>query len=412
MGRPNPLAAAVAATLFAAPPAHAANADYQAFFFTVCGTATGALAARCAETPAGLGNLSGNSESSLNPSQNLAHNLAPLGTAQARSKAARERGERLREDEPAPAAEAARIDAGPFSLLINLQGTWFERDARGDAVRGLDGDSTAAEIGLDWRLSDRVVLGALAGLERVDYDFDAEAPGVNFTPASRAGEADADNAYLTLFANFAVGDHGFIELSGGYERSDGDYVRNPVFQESTRAVPQRDARLEGSADGTTTWVGINGGWDFQRGATSIGPFAGVTWTRAELDPYTERDPLGSGLAMSFSGTDRDSLLAHAGLRISRAFSTGSGVLLPQLRLEYQRELENDRPAASSRLVLDGAGTRYELAGGKGDDDALNGGLSLVAVLPNGWTLFADWSILIDSSSFDRQRATLGLRKEL
>lgn len=402
---------ATAGWLLATPGAGAANADYQAFFFSVCGTATGTLAARCAETPGGLGNLSGDSESSLNPSQNLSHNLSPIGTAQTRSKAARERGERLREEEPAGEAPAARIEAGPFSLLVNVHGTWFDREVDGDLERSFDGDSAAAEIGVDYRASDRAVIGAILGLERMDYEFDAEAVGVNFTPAATAGDVDADNTYLTLFASFALGDAGFIEFAGGYERSDGDYRRNSVFQESTRTLPQTEVRVSGNADGTTTWASLNAGFDFQRGAASFGPYAGVTWTKAELDPYAERDLSDSGLAMSFDGTDRRSTLVHAGLRASRAFGTGTGVWVPQLRVEYQRELDDDAPTAASRFSLDPAGTVYALSGGKGDDDAINAGLSLAAVLLNGWMVFADWAILLDHEQLDRQRATLGLRKE-
>jgi outer membrane autotransporter protein len=402
---------AAAGCLLAAPGAEAANAEFQSFFFSVCGTATGTLAARCDETPGGLGNVSGDSESSLNPSQNLSHNLSPIGTAQTRSKAARERGERLREDEPAGEAPAARISAGPFSLLVNVHGTWFDREIEGDLERSFDGDSAAAEIGLDYRASDRAVIGAILGLERLKYDFDAEAPGVNFTPAALAGEVDSDNTYLTLFASFALGEGGFVEFAGGYEQSDGDYRRNSVFQESTRTTPQTEVRVEGNSDGTTTWAGLNAGYDFHSGAASFGPYAGVTWTKAELDSYTERDLSGSGLAMDFDGTDRRSTLVHAGLRASRVVSTGSGVLVPQLRVEYQRELDDDAPTAVSRFALDPAGTEYALSGVRGDDDAFNAGLSLAAMLPNGWLAFADWSILLDNDELDRQRATLGLRKE-
>jgi outer membrane autotransporter protein len=402
---------ATAGWLLAMPSAEAANADYQAFFFRVCGTASGTLAARCDETPGGLGNLSGDSESSLNPSQNLSHNLSPIGTAQTRSKAARERGERLRDEGPSVEAPAARVDSGPFSLLVNVHGTWFDREVADDRERGFDGDSAAAEIGLDYRISDRAVLGAVLGIERLQYDFDAEAPGVNFTPAPVAGDVDVHNTYLTLFASFALGESGFIEAAGGFEQSDGDYRRNSVFQESTRTLPQTEVRVAGNADGTTAWASVNAGYDFHHGAASFGPYAGVTWTRAELDPYTEQDLNDSGLAMSFGGTARKSTLVHAGLRASRAFGTGAGVLVPQLRVEYQRELEDDAPTAVSRFALDPAGTQYGLTGGTGDDDAINAGLSLAAILPNGWMVFADWAILLDNDAIDRQRATFGLRKE-
>ena len=405
--------AAVAGILLTAAEARSANADFQAFFFQVCGSPSGALAARCAQTPSGLGNLSGDSESSLNPSQNLSHTATSASLAQTRSKEARERGERLREDEAGADEPGVRVAAGPFSLLVNVHATWFERDvARGvPAERGFDGDSQALEIGLDYRLSDRAVVGAIAGFERAEYDFDAENPGVNFVPASEAGSVESDDAYLTLFGSWGVGAGGFLEASAGYERHDGTYRRNSVFQESTRTQPQVDVRVAGDAVRTVWWASANGGWDFSRGAFSFGPYAGLTSTNSKIDAYTERDSGGSGLNMRFSDSETDSLLGHAGLRAGYAFSGAAGVFVPQARIEYQHEFEDEEPSVVSRFALDTSATRYVQSGAGQDEDFFVAGFSLAAILPGGWTCFADYSVLLEHDEFDRERATLGVRFE-
>lgn len=405
--------AAVTGMVLAAAEVRSANAEFQAFFFQVCGSPSGALAARCAETPSGLGNLSGDSESSLNPSQNLSHTATSTSLAQARSKEARERSERLREGEALTGEPGVRVAAGPFSLLVNVHATWFERDTTRStpAARGFDGDSQALEVGLDYRLSDRAVIGALAGFERAEYDFDAENPGVNFVPASAAGSVDSDDTYLTLFGSWGVGVGGFLEGSAGYERHDGTYRRNSVFQESTRALPQVDVRVAGDAVRTVWWAGINGGWDFSRGALSFGPYAGLTSTHSRIDAYTERDPDGSGLNMRFGASELDSLLGHAGIRAGYAISGAAGVFLPQVRIEYQHEFENEVPTVVSRFALDTAATRYVQTGAGQDEDFAVAGLSLAAILPGGWTWFADYSVLLEHDEFDRERATLGVRLE-
>lgn len=403
---------ATTSLLLATVEAQAANADFQDFFFDVCGAPTGALATRCAETPGGLGNLSGDSESSLNPSQNLSHTLTSSSLAQTRSKEARERGERLREGEVVDEQADAQVVAGPFSLLVNVHATWFERDvAASSAGRGFDGDSSAFEIGVDYRLSERSVIGAIAGVERAEYDFDAENPGVNFVPASNAGSVESDDLYLTLFGSWSLGKSGFAELSAGFEQHDGSYRRNPVFQESTRTLPQTNVRVEGDADRTVQWLSANAGFDVSRDAFNFGPYAGLTMTQSEIESYTERDRSGSGLNMRFGGADSDSLLAHAGVRASYVFSTGGGVVVPQARVEYQHEFEDDPQSVTSRFALDASGTRYALVGGGLDQDFIVAGFSLSAILPNGWICFADYSVLLENDEFDRERATLGLRVE-
>ena len=404
---------AVAGTVLAAADARAADAAFQAFFLEACGAPSGALATRCAETPGGLGDLSGDSESSLNPSQNLSQTSTATGLAQARSKAARERGDHLREGEQADPQADATLVAGPFSLLFNVHGLWFERDVGSNAGsgRGYEGDSGGLEIGLDYRLSERAVVGALAGIEQTRYDFDAEAAGLNFVPASHAGSVESDATYLTLFGSFGLGGGGFVEASAGYERHDGTYRRNAVFQEATRTRPQVDARVVGDAMRTVGWASINAGFDLHRKAFGFGPYLGLTATRSEVDAYTERDPDGSGLNMRFDSAERDSLLGHAGLRASHAFSARSGVFVPQLRLEYQREFDDDAPTVVSRYVLDTSGTEYRQAGGGQDEDSVVAGFSLSAILPGGWTCFADYSVLLGHDEYERERAALGLRVE-
>lgn len=410
------LTAVVVAMTGLATESQAANANFQTFFFTVCSGSSGTLTTRCNETTGGLGNLSGDSESSLNPSQNVAHTLAPVEVAKARSKEVRERTEKMRDDSGAtPADSSVKVDIGPYSLLINLKGSSFERKVGAAELaagtRPVEGDSRAFEVGFDRRLSDRFVWGLLAGVERVEYDFAAEAPGRNFVPAERAGDSDSNSTFLTAFASWTLGEGGYAELGAGYESLDGTYRRNSVFQESARVVPQTNVRVRGDANGSTLWFAGNLGYDFSRGATSFGPFAGITQTSAKVDGYDETDLSSSGLAMRFSSVKKDSLVAHAGLRVSHVVSVGGGVLVPQLRVEFQRELDDDPSAVAASYLLDPARRSYTLADDKMDRSVVNAGLSISWVGTNGWMAFADVSKVSGNDNLDRSRVTLGLRKE-
>lgn len=398
-----------AGLLLAGAQAQAANPQFQDFFFTVCTAPSGALAARCAETPGGLGNLSGDSESSLNPSQNLGHNQPALGAALGRSKGTRERAEHLRNSDSAePEAQGGRLSA-----LINVRASDFGRDGLGptDPERGFEGDSRALEIGFDYALSPAVLLGAMLGIERMDNEFDPENPGVNFLPAPLSGASETDVRHATVFGAFAIGNAGFIEIAAGYEKQEGTYQRFSVFQESTRTIPQTNVRTEADADGTTRWVSINAGFDVHRGAFSFGSFLGFTRTQSKIDGYSERDLSNSGLAMTFAEAKRDSSLGHVGVRASYAYSSGVGVFIPQLRVEHQKEFDDDPQTISAQFVLDPLGTQYQLVGDRIDTSATEAGFSLSLLLPNGWMPFLDYDVLVGSSGRDRQRATLGLRVE-
>jgi uncharacterized protein YhjY with autotransporter beta-barrel domain len=115
--------------------------------------------------------------------------------------------------------------------------------------------------------------------------------------------------------------------------------------------------------------------------------------------------------MRFGDAERESLLGHAGGRVAYTITGGVGVFVPQLRVEYQREFEDDPQTITSQYLLDPAGTTFTLTGDTPDESQLEAALSLSAIMPNGWNAFADYSTRFSSEDLDRRRLTLGLRKE-
>lgn len=403
----------LAASLLAVSlPAVSANPALQSYFFLACQTATGALAARCSATPGGLGDLSGDSESSLNPSQNMSHTKSSASLAEVRSAEARGRASIIREGEE-PAAKAQQsLQLGPFNLLVHGRATWFERDRNPDVhrERSLEGDSWAVELGFDRRVSDRLHLGALAAFESLSYDFAPDRSGGNLVPAAHAGSADTDSKSLTLFAVLNSTERSYVDAAIGYGRQQHDFRRNPVFQDSTLQA-RFAARVAGDTESTVFWVALNGGLDFAPGATTFGPFAGVTYTRSEIDPYSERDLNGSGLAMSFEACLRKSVLGHAGLRVDRAFSTTHGVFVPQLRVEYLHEFRTRPLSQTSHYVLDSGTSGIRVTGDRPKAGRLSLSAGVTAILPHGWIAFLNVDTLT-SGDVDRERVTLGVRIEM
>jgi outer membrane lipase/esterase len=329
-----------------------------------------------------------------------------------RSAEARERGERARDEGEATPVADARIDIGPFALIANARGTWFERerDPTTDLERGTEGDTRGVELGFDRRMSDRVFLGALLAAEKTEFDYSAELPGVNFTPAERAGDAETDAYSFTGYLTVNLGERGFLEGSVGYVRQDHTFRRNSVFQESTRTVAQTNVDTEGETDGEVVWAGLNLGYDWNSGASTFGPYGGITYARSKIDAYAEDDLTGSGLAMGFAETDRTSLQGHFGLRFDRAISTGSGVFVPQVRVEYLHEFDDDAPQATASFVLDAAASQFTFLGDEPESGVVNAGVGATWILPGGWIWFVNVDYLA-SGDIDRTRATLGLRAE-
>lgn len=388
--------------------ARAQNAAFQSFFFDVCASPTGALAARCAETPGAAGDLSGDSEDSLNPSQALAINQSALARARALQKEIQQRAERRRDE----GLGEQTAGAGPrWSLLTSGRAEYFDREET-RRERGLDGVTWGLQLGGDVQLGEGGFVGALLAYDRTDAEFDRDARGVNFTPPGNDGSTDADLYSLTFYGSWSLTDAVYVDGSLGYGYADYTFRRRAVFQETGRAVPQTGVRTEEDTEGHELSASGGIGYDWRREAFSLGPYLRLNYVWTKVDGYTERDETGSGLAMRIGTETQRSLATVLGLRGSYAFSTGWGVLIPQARVEWEHEFEQDTQSVLTRFVLDAGGNRFDVKGDSPDRDFLNASAGLLLLLPNGWMPFLDYEGLFGHSYYDRHRVTIGLRKEL
>ncbi|MFT5482877.1 MAG: hypothetical protein ACI9GW_001532 [Halieaceae bacterium] len=399
----------LAITLLVVGNVHAANPELQDLFFAACVNPSAALAARCAETDSALGNLSGDSESSLNPSQSLSGNQVALRAALSRSEEARTRAEGTTNTD-----ESVRMDIGKFSLLFNVGRTWEELDRTQDRdeERGYDADSDTLEVGFDYRLSNSSVIGLQIVSSRTDLEFERESLGRNFTPASDAGEIQSDTLGVTAFLAFGLGEQGYMDISLGMQSGEADYQRNSVFQESNRVVGQTNSLVKGSADTDTTWASINAGWQIPVESWSFGIQGGLTFSDSEVDSFVERDTSGSGLAMRFSGSNQQSLVGTLGLRLQRAISTESGVIIPYASVTYGYEFEDDANDMRAGYVLDASANSFQLSGDKPDSGFVTSSIGISTVFANGWMPFLDISYWSGYEDLDRLGVRAGLRKEL
>ena len=217
-----------AAGVLTAGAAHAqsaGNAAYQDYFRRACIGSSGQLNGLCVASRGG--ELSGDSESSLNPNQTGVANSNALNRAQALAAVTEARLAALRED--GAATEAAAIGPGGFSLFASGQIEGSNQD-RGpyDNERGFEGDARRITVGLDRRFGS----GALgASLTHSDYgsDFVANRPGNAFTPGADAGGIDSKDVNVTVFATFAPAPNAWVDASLGLAWANYDFRRNAVF---------------------------------------------------------------------------------------------------------------------------------------------------------------------------------------
>lgn len=391
-----------------APPSYSANATFQGFFFDVCANPTGALAARCAETDSGLGNLSGDSESSLNPSQTLGLHSGARANADLRQAQARNSSDGTGFSVNVPVSE------GPLSLLLNVQyqSSELDRQVDLDALRGYDSDGVSIQVGVDYRLNDALVVGALLHWDSSELEYVTENSGNNFSPTSRAGEVEQDGIGGSVFLSQALGDHAYVDLAAGYISNEYDIARRSLFQESNRLIATTAVATDASTDGREIWASASWGYSLQRDSWSYGPYVSLNYSDLELDSYAESDLNNSGLAMNVASVSTTSLRGVLGWHTSLAISGDGYVLMPQLRIEYLYEFDDDPTTASISYQQDANNTAFGLEGDSVDQGQVDVSLGAALQLRDGWNSFLEVRGSFGRADYDALAVVAGLRVEL
>jgi outer membrane autotransporter protein len=120
------------------------------------------------------------------------------------------------------------------------------------------------------------------------------------------------------------------------------------------------------------------------------------------------------LALKVRGQDVDSLTTALGGQVSYAISTALGVLLPQLRVEWEHEFLNDSRTIRATFVEDPTDAQREIQvrTDAPDRDYCNLGAGLSMTFRGGTSAFAYYETVLGLADVTIHNFTLGVRVEL
>ena len=229
--------------------------------------------------------------------------------------------------------------AGDYEVAGSRLG-WFvegsfntgDRDQT-DAEDGFDFDATSFTLGLDYMLNSGVI-GISIGTDNYEAEFDTNM-NVN------GGGVDVESTSGSLFGAF-YNRNWYFDGILSFGTLDSDTNRS-AFYPSTNMCPVAapcpgvDAQLLGSTSGDFFSGGATVGYDVNRGNWDITTSLSLAYRDIGIDGYTEVDPAGGGLTLSYGDQTVESLKTILGFSFSRAFSKSFGVLSPQFRAEWHHE---------------------------------------------------------------------------
>ncbi len=388
----------------------AASPGFQDFLFQACRTAEPGsdFFIRC-NVDSANGDLSGDSEDSLNPTQSLANGTNALAETRARIKALREKITSETEDgeqEDTDIKTVFRMNG--LSLIINIEDGSSDRKVT-SLERGYETDSNRLQIGLDYRTGNNLLLGMIAGFGKFDTVYDADQPGRNFVPGSNEGKTSGDDVSLSAFISGIIGENGYFDAIVSYSWSDYRFNRIGIFQESSRTLPTLTVATSASTNGNELAVSTGFGYDRNWDATLLQTYGRISYQRSSIDPYTESG--GAGFAMNIRNDNADELTGIFGLRLSRSWNRSFGVLVPQIFVEYENAFRSDRRNSTQSFVADTSGFEFTVTGDKPDDSQGRAGTGILATFPNGFTGFVQITRTFGNRYIDETRINAGIRRE-
>ena len=275
---------------------------------------------------------------------------------------------------------------------------------------GFDLDTRGVTLGADYRVGSKLVIGGALGFGSMDADLHLSTdPADSAALLVDGGNVEASGTSGTLYlASF--GENFYFDIAGSYGQDSYDLRREINYATGPDSRELRTALAD--PDGSHYGVTIGGGYDKSKGSWSYGPYLRVSSQNIDIDAYVESGSVGS-LSLEVDPQEYESLLSILGLDISNASSKNWGVLIPQVRAEWNHEFKNDSQFIHTRYFFDPNKIQddHELLvlTDEPDRDFFLVSLSLAAVFRGGNQAFINYDTMLDYRDISYHVFTAGVR---
>ena len=197
-----------------------------------------------------------------------------------------------------PMASSGCFDREKVQVWVRGFGSWNELDGDREAP-GFDESQYGVIFGADYSFTESWFLGIAGGYFDSNGDFDSWG-------GRRGASIDYDGLQLAAYGGY---DNSVVYARGvlAYGNYDGDSERDIYIPDLV------SGRLSGDPSSDVLSFYGEAGYRFDiSSGLNLTPYAGVTLARANLDGFTEKDPDGTGAALSVHDSDAEFLCLGAG----------------------------------------------------------------------------------------------------
>lgn len=308
--------------------------------------------------------------------------------------------------------DATMLGVGSWSVYVDHAFGYGSRDDTtfgGGVEDAYDFDGRDVTLGADYRLGPQLVLGLMGGYTEKRSDFDSSASIVD-------ARLDADGFSLLGYALYEA-ETWFVAASAGMQLLEFDMLRRIIYPSFNPSVDAVNATALSESDSTGYTLNLDAGYDWRRGAFTLGPFGKLQYQRVEIDGFTESGNDARGFEQTLRDQTLSPLEIAAGLRVQYVLTPAFGVVVPFARAQINRSFDTDsRDIVAEYAVLapqadSTARIAVRLPTESLDDTygTLAAGASVV--LPRGWQGYAQYEQVVAMDEFDDRTITFGVRYE-
>ena len=357
------------------------------------GSYQGTLNTICSNVPGAVGTSSGASIAS----QALGQQGADQRRIQLRLEEQRQAG---REGGVLAASADPSFQLGKLGLFATAEGDWVKKDVT-RFEPGFSSDAGGVIVGADYHVLPWLTAGlALSYL------------GTNGNFTSNTGHFSIDAFGVTLYGSAAPLPNLFVDGTVGYTLRDYDTVRRASYVATGNSTAV-DGFVQGDTTGNEFRTSVQVGYDFPRGALSVGPRVGVNYSTNDIDPYAEHNSspknIDTGLQLAYDSQHRESLTTTVGVFASYAISTSIGVFVPQFTGDWVHEFYDNQRVIYFRFREDLGQTKLRFQTDSPDRNYANLGTGVVLLLPKDMQVFLSFRALVGYTDRQAYTANGGLR---
>lgn len=259
---------------------------------------------------------------------------------------------------------------------------------------GYSFDTGGITAGVDYWFTPKLNLGAAVGYSANSVDYDSD-----------GGSLDSDGWNLSAYGNYNLTDDFYVNALANFGSLSYDSTRHIHYTLETEVDREADADY----DGREYSLALGSGYDYHLRAWTFGVFGRLTYTHAEIDDYTEKGA--DGLDLKVDEQTLRSFTSTLGLQVYYSLSTSFGVLIPQVRFDWEHEFEDDARSISNTFVNDPSRTVFDIPTDDPDRNYFHLSPSVSLVLPHGMSAFISYDATLGREDLSENLFTGGVRFE-